>query len=109
MLAKAHKLDLRQQVSFFRTAHRVSTEFYTIYSKKNTEKLLFQVIIARGTVKTAVERNSLKRSVYDMCAEFLLDHSSTKLSLVIVIRRKNIPSWAESLHTSVHALLNTQT
>lgn len=105
MLAKAHKLDLRPQVSFFRTANRVATEYFTIYSQENSRKLLFQVIVAKGTVKTAVERNALKRSVYDICAEFLPAFSTAKLSIVIVIRRKNIQIWTDLLKKTVQTIL----
>ena len=106
MLAKAHKLDLRRQDSFFRTADRVSTEYFTILSKENSEKLLFQVIIARGTVQTAVERNALRRSVYDICAEFVSSHTSKQLSLVIIVRRKNIETWKDTLRTTLQNALS---
>lgn len=106
MLAKAHKLDLRSQVAFFRTADRVSTEYFTLYTQKNSEKLLFQVIIARGVTSTAVERNALRRAVYDICAEFVPAHSSTKLSLVIIVRRKNSDSWKSLLHEKLQKALS---
>lgn len=101
MLAKAHKLDLRQQPLFFKTATRVPTAFFTVFSKENHWGLLFQVTITRGTTKTAVERNKIKRTVYDICAEFLPQHSSKKLSLVIVIRNKNIEKWISLLRTTL--------
>lgn len=101
MLAKAHKLDLRKQPAFFRTAIRVPTQFFTLFSKKNDLKLLFQVVISRGVAKTAVERNTLKRTVYDICAEFLPHYSSTKLSLVILIRSTDTEKWIKLLKSTI--------
>lgn len=105
MLAKAHKLDLRAQVSFLKTADKIRTEHFTLFSKENNSKLLFQVIIGRGTVKNAVERNALRRAVYDICAEFVLHHFSTKLSIVVLVRNKNLPTWESVLRSSIEAIL----
>lgn len=101
MLAKAHKLDLRSDPTFLRTANRVKTEYFTLFSKPNDSKLLFQVTIGRGTVPNAVSRNSLRRAVYDICAEFVLQNPSTKLSVVVLVRNKNLPEWESILRSSI--------
>lgn len=107
MLAKAHKIDLRKQKDFFKTATRVPSAFFTLLIKENDQKLFFQVIISRGTVKTAVERNKIRRTVYDICAEFLPHYSSTKLSLVLVIRNKDIQKWMGLLRKTIKQELET--
>lgn len=105
MLRKDYKLDLRHQVSFFKTARKKSTDAFTVYWKPTDTHIAFQVIVARGTVKTAVERNAIKRSVYDICAEILSQYKQSGCAIVIVVRRKNTQDWLENLKLTLVQIL----
>lgn len=106
MLSKDHKLDLRRQVAFFRTARRSLAKSYTLYWKKTSPKLLFQVIVAKGVVVNAVERNSLRRAVYDICAEMVNQYNTQQQSIVIVIRQKNSQEWLPELKQDIQKILD---
>ncbi|PIR61601.1 MAG: hypothetical protein COY81_02425 [Candidatus Pacebacteria bacterium CG_4_10_14_0_8_um_filter_43_12] len=110
MLAKKYKLDLHHQLDFFKTAHRIFTEQFTVYWKLAPTQLFgpqFQVTIAKGTVKTIVERNALKRIIYDLCAPLVVAHPKTQLMIVIVIRRAQALQFVPRLTAELAQLFTT--
>lgn len=106
MLSKDHKLDLRKNRDFFKTSRKISSEFFTLHYLENSESLLFQVVVAKGIAKNAVDRNSIRRSVYDTCAEYLSEYSPKPVSIVIVVRNHTPSLWMSSLRTAIQKVLD---
>lgn len=90
MLKKSDKFILRKEREFFSSALREHQKHFSIFWKENNSRLLLLVIIARGVARNSVERNGLKRAVYEVLETVKTTHKAQPKSIVVIVKNKRV-------------------
>ncbi len=88
MVPLRHRLKLRQSPSFFKTAQRFSTKYFTVY-RQPAEKLKLAVIIPKKNGFNAVARHRLKRQLNQVLVATQADQPWA----LAIITRKVSPTY----------------
>lgn len=105
MLNKNQKLALRKERQFFSTAQRRHDKTFSLFWKPNQSRLLLQVILARKTAPNAVKRNEVKRAVSKVLKEIATSHTTTALSLVVVIKNFSALQELDKIRHEIEAVV----
>lgn len=94
MLSKARRLTRAEFSLLFATGERIHSSIFTcVFSKKTTQNPKIAVVVKKKAVRTAVERNKIRRRIYD----FLEDKEITKNLIVIVTKEIKDADWKDVL------------
>jgi ribonuclease P protein component len=87
VLSKYYKLNLRKYQGFFAKSKKIHSEYFSLFFiKSDLTKVI--VIIPKKAIKSAVERNNLKRKYYSVIENNWDYFEKSKLSLAIVVHNK---------------------
>lgn len=108
MLKKQHKLHLRTERDFFRSACRMNVAGCVLYGQRQAQTQMI-VIVSKKVARQAVRRNAIKRAVYQVLEQHWEQLSSVQCGFAIVVTRAdqlNKPNFADDLLVASMALAN---
>lgn len=106
MFPKKRKFNLRENKDFFETALSFSTPYFKVFTNKNDSLLQASVIVPKKMVKLAVDRNKIKRKVWEALQTAEKGtQKEVKLTIVLVAHQKVLKASAQELEKEITTLI----
>lgn len=82
MLPQNQRLNLRNEMDFFKSAYHIQTPYFRIFWKKSNFNATASVIVPKTNQLNAVKRNKIKRKIRSVLVELLPQLKNLKVAVV---------------------------
>lgn len=105
MLKKQHKVQLRQDETFFSQSQKIHFNNFSLYWQHTQSELLFQVIVAKKTATSAAKRNEIKRKIFELLVNIRKEQQDNQKSIVIVVKNSKLIEDLTPLKNEIQSVL----
>lgn len=107
MLSRDQRLSRKEFTPVFKLGKRLNTSLFSvIYTKSETSKSKFGVVVSKKITKSAVERHKIRRWVYESVRAFLKNKTNYGFSVIFVAQPQIMKYKFKDIEDLVYKILN---